>query len=225
MAASKKVDYERIEPAWRAGILSPRQLATQYTEATGEPVSHAAIVNHFKRAGIERDLGAKIKAKADAMVTQAMVTGKVTAKPLVSERQLIEDGATQIAGIRIDQRADIARAREVVNNLLGELEHQTGQENADLLAELGELMRKPDEKGQDKLNDLYQKIISLPGRAKTMKDLGESMRVLIGLERQAFGMDAAAPQDKDPLTSLLQRITSGNGSTFKPVQIDPELQD
>ena len=225
MAASKKVDYERIEPAWRAGILSPRQIAAQYTEATGEPVSHAAIVNHFKKAGIERDLGGKIKSKADTMVTQAMVTGKVTAEPLVSERQLIEDDATKIAGIRIDQRADIARAREVVNNLLGELEHQTGQENADLLAELGDLMRKPDSKGQDKLNDLYQKIIGLPGRAKTMKDLGESMRVLIALERQAYGMDATTPPDKDPLTALLHSIASGNGSTFKPVQNDPELED
>ena len=62
----------------RAGILSPRQLAAQYTEETGDPVSHAAIVNHFKKAGIDRDLAAKIRAKADAMVTQAMVTGKVT---------------------------------------------------------------------------------------------------------------------------------------------------
>ena len=50
-------------------------------------------------------------------------------------------------------------------------------------------------KGQDKLNDLYQKIISLPGRAKTMKDLGETLRVLIALERQAFGLDA--PEEGD----------------------------
>jgi len=225
MAASKKVDYDRIEAGWRAGILSPRQLAAQYTEDTGGAVSHAAIINHFKRAGIERDLNAKIKAKAEAIVTKAMVTTKDTSGTSVTDRQIIDDGAAQIAAVRIGQRSDIKRARNVVNNLMGELEHQAGVENAILLAELGELMRRPDDKGQDKLNDLYQKIISLPGRAKTMKDLGESMRVLIGLERQAYGLDAEAPPEKDAFTTMLHRITSGNTSAFKPVADDPEMDE
>lgn len=201
MAATKKVDYARIEPGWRAGILSPRQLAAQYTEETGDPVSHAAIVNHFKKAGIDRDLAAKIRAKADAMVTQAMVTGKVTPQPAVPERQVIEDNATQIASVRISHRKDIARARSVAANLLTELELQTGPDAAAMLADLGELMRSPDDKGQDKLAEIYQKVISLPGRVKTMKDLGDSMRVLIGLEREAYGIEG----DDDKSQSGAQR--------------------
>ena len=201
MAATKKVDYARIEPGWRAGILSPRQLAVQYTEETGAPVSHAAIVNHFKKAGIDRDLAAKIRAKADAMVTQAMVTGKVTHQPAVPERQVIEDNATQIASVRISHRKDIARARSVAANLLTELELQTGPDAAAMLADLGELMRSPDDKGQDKLAEIYQKVISLPGRVKTMKDLGDSMRVLIGLEREAYGIEG----DDDKNQSGAQR--------------------
>ena len=201
MAAAKKVDYARIEPGWRAGILSPRQLAAQYTEETGDPVSHAAIVNHFKKAGIDRDLAAKIRAKADAMVTQAMVTGKVTPEPLIPERQVIEDNATQIASVRISHRKDIARARSVAANLLTELELQTGPDAAAMLADLGELMRSPDDKGQDKLAEIYQKVISLPGRVKTMKDLGDSMRVLIGLEREAYGIEG----DDDKSQSGAQR--------------------
>ncbi len=201
MAATKKVDYARIEPGWRAGILSPRQLAAQYTEETGNPVSHAAIVNHFKKAGIDRDLAAKIRAKADAMVTQAMVTGKVTPQPAVPERQVIEDNATQIASVRISHRKDIARARSVAANLLTELELQTGPDAAAMLADLGELMRSPDDKGQDKLAEIYQKVISLPGRVKTMKDLGDSMRVLIGLEREAYGIEG----DDDKSQSGAQR--------------------
>ena len=201
MAATKKVDYARIEPGWRAGILSPRQLAAQYTKETGDPVSHAAIVNHFKKAGIDRDLAAKIRAKADAMVTQAMVTGKVTPQPAVPERQVIEDNATQIASVRISHRKDIARARSVAANLLTELELQTGPDAAAMLADLGELMRSPDDKGQDKLAEIYQKVISLPGRVKTMKDLGDSMRVLIGLEREAYGIEG----DDDKSQSGAQR--------------------
>ena len=201
MAANKKVDYARIEAGWRAGILSPRQLAAKYTEETGDQVSHAAIINHFKRAGIDRDLAAKIRAKADAMVTQAMVTGKVTPQPLIPERQVIEDNATQIASVRIGHRKDIARARGVATNLLAELELQTGPDAATLLADLGDLMRSPDDKGQDKLAEIYQKVISLPGRVKTMKDLGDSMRVLIGLEREAYGIEG----DDDKSQSGAQR--------------------
>lgn len=215
MAASKKVDYVRIEAGWRAGILSPRQLAAQYTEETGDPVSHAAIISHFKKVGIERDLGAKIRAKADTMVTQAMVTGKVTSQVAIPEQQVIEDNATQIALVRISQRKDIARARSVANNLLAELELQTGQESANLLASLGELMHNPDEKGQDKLNEAYQKVISLPSRVKTLKDLGDSMRVLIGLEREAFNIDA----DKDDVTAIKPKRIYLD---FEDVEVKPQ---
>lgn len=214
-----KVDWERIEADYRAAILSLREIA-----AAHPGTNHVAIARRAKKEGWVRDLTEKIQAKADELVTKSSVTAGVTAKPNVSERDIVDANAEAIATVRLAHRKDIGRARNVVNNLLGELEHQTGQENAALLEELGELMRKPDDKGQDKLNDLYQKIISLPGRAKTMKDLGESMRVLIGLERQAFGLDTANPQEKDPLTALLHNIASGNGSTFKPVQNDPELE-
>ena len=56
MAAPKKIDYDRIAPGWRAGLLRPHQLAALYTEETGQKVSHAAIIKHFKKSGIARDL-------------------------------------------------------------------------------------------------------------------------------------------------------------------------
>lgn len=203
MAAIKKVDYDRIEADWRAGLLSPRQLAAKYTEETGIPVSHAAIISHFKKHGIERDLAEKIKAKADAMVTRAMVTGKVTREQTVPDVQIIEDGAVQVAIVRIGQRKDISRARNVANNLLAEIEGQTGPDAARLLADLGEMMRNPDDKGQDKLNDVYQKAASLPGRVKTMKELSDAMRILIGLEREAFSI---GPGTDDPAGKPQKRV-------------------
>lgn len=194
MAAPKKVDYERIEPGWRAGILSPRQLAAQYTEETGEPCSHAAINNHFKRQNIPRDLSAKIRAKSDAMVTAAIVTANVPRLDSVTEKAIVEGNATQMTAVRLGQRRDIQRARTLTMNLFAELELQAGAENFAMLEQLGDLLANPDS-GLPKIGDLYQKIISLPGRAKTMKDLGESLRVLILLERQAFGLDDPAGED------------------------------
>ena len=210
-------DWEKIEADYRAGILSLREIAEAHPGT-----NHVAIARKAKREGWSRDLSAKIRAKADALVTERTVTADVTAERRVSEREIIDANAQAIVSVRLAHRKDIQRSRSITMRLLEELELQSGRENAELLEQLGELMRREDDRGQDKLNDLYQKIISLPGRAKTMKDLGESLRVLVTLERQAFGLDDKDQKPQDSLTTLLQTIAGGNASAFRPVAHDPE---
>ena len=210
-------DWEKIEADYRAGILSLREIAEAHPG-----VNHVAITRRAKREGWSRDLSAKIRAKADALVTDQAVTADVTAQRHVSEREIIDANAQAIVSVRLSHRRDIQRSRSITMRLLEELELQSGRENAELLEQLGEIMRREDDRGQDKLNDLYQKIISLPGRAKTMKDLGESLRVLVTLERQAFGLDDKDQKPQDALTTLLQSIAGGNASAFRPVAHDPE---
>ena len=193
MAAPKRVDYDRIEAGWRAGLLSPHQLAAVYVAETGEPVSHAAIIKHFKKQGIPRDLAAKIKAKSDAMVTAAMVTESVTPETIKRDKDIVNDGADFLTAIRLGQRNDVKRARGLANKLLDELEGLT--DNRDLFAELGELLRSEDDKGQDRRNDLYQKVIDLPSRSKTMKEMSDTLKTLITLEREAYDIAPAAKVD------------------------------
>ena len=81
------------------------------------------------------------------------------------ERAVIDANAQAVADIRLAHRRDIHRARRVTNCLMDELERMVGAENVALLEELGELMRQPDDNGQDKLSDLYMKVISLPSVA------------------------------------------------------------
>ena len=218
----QKIDYDRIERGWRAGILSPRQLAAAYEEETGQKVSHAAIIKHFTKLGIPRNLAEKIKAKSDAMVTQAMVTEQVTPATIKRDQEIIEDAATQLTYVRLNQRKDIQRSRKIAMSLFDELEMMVGQENVKLLEMLGELMWSPDDKGNDKVNDLYMKIISMPGRVKSMKDLSDTLKTLIALERQAFGLDDENNKPVDALTALLERVSTGNSSAFKPIADDPE---
>ena len=209
-------DWEKIEADYRAGIKTLRQIAGEHG------VSHVAINKRAKRDGWSRDLSAKIAAKADELVTKGAVTSVVTTESRISEREIIDANAQAIVSVRLAHRKDIQRSRSITMRLLEELELQSGRENAELLEQMGELMRREDDRGQDKLNDLYQKIISLPGRAKTMKDLGESLRVLVTLERQAFGLDDKDQKPQDSLTTLLQTIAGGNASAFRPVAHDPE---
>ena len=53
-----KPDWEAIESAYRAGVLSVRELAGKYG------ISHQAISKRAKKDGWERDLKAKVQAKA-----------------------------------------------------------------------------------------------------------------------------------------------------------------
>lgn len=180
----------------RAGIKTDRQLAAEWG------VSHTTIQGWRTKLGIEPDLAQRIAEKAASKVAKAEVAKEV-ASDLATEAQIVEVNATAVANVILSHRGDIKRGRGVVASMLYELELECGPENAELLGQLGELMREPDENGQDKRNELYQKIISLPGRAKTMKDLGESLTKLIAAERQAFGIDKS-DGDKPATTFNLQ---------------------
>ena len=179
---------------YRAGIRSLRDIGAEFG------VSDVAIIKRAKRDEWTRDLKAKIQAKAEAKVSAAMVSTEVSALTKVAERQIVEANASKIADVQLAHRKDIQRKRSIVARLMDELEAQVGPENAALLADLGDMMRSPDDAGQDKLNDLYRKVISLPGRAKTAKTLAETLRITVDMERQAFGMDAKGAEGAAPGT-------------------------
>ncbi|MPT24533.1 MAG: hypothetical protein E2577_17040 [Starkeya sp.] len=197
---TKQPDWEAIERAYRAGVLSVREIAAAHE------VSHTAINKRAKREGWDRDLKAKIKAKADALVSKREVSTEVSSKQAETEREIIELNAEVIANIRMAHRGDISRSRRLTNKLLDELEGLT--DNRGLFEELGELMRNPDDNGQDKRNDLYNKIIDLPGRTKTMKELAETLKTLVALERQAYDLDAKqGGSEEDTLSKLMDELS------------------
>ncbi|MCM8203983.1 hypothetical protein M8U27_06780 [Enterobacter hormaechei] len=197
----EKPDWEAIESAYRAGVLSVRELAGKYG------ISHQAISKRAKKDGWERDLKAKVQAKADALVAKREVARQVATESTISERQLIEATAEVIATVRMEHRGDIRRARELTNTLFDELAGECGDVAA--LEMLGDLMRLEDDKGQDKLNDLYHKIISLPSRVKSMKDLSDSLKTLIGLEREAYSIENKA-ETKEVTHNVMLVPTSDN---------------
>lgn len=194
--AKSAPDWERIELDYRAGIKSLREIAANHPGT-----NHVAIARKAKAEGWTRDLSERIKAKAEDLVTRAAVTADVTANRAVTEKQVVEANAQDQASVRLAHRKDIQRNRSIVARLMDELEAQVGPENAALLADLGEMTRSPDDAGQDKLNDLYRKVISLPERVKTAKTLAETLRITVDMERQAFGMDAKGADGSTPGTA------------------------
>jgi hypothetical protein len=183
MAQEKKSapDWERIEADYRAGVLSLREIA-----ALHEGVNHVAIARRAKKEGWVRDLSERIQSKADELVTKRTVTPDVTAERAVSDRSIVEANAEVIAGIRLAHRKDIARSRSLAMALLGELEAQT--DDPELFERLGELVVDTGNDAESKLLEAYRRVISTPGRIDGMKKLAETLKNLIGLEREAYGL-------------------------------------
>lgn len=202
MAQTEKAtpDWERVEADYRAGLLSVREIAAS------QGVSHTAIGNRAKKEGWTRDLRAKVKAKADSLVAKREVAKQLATGNVESERQLVDATAQVIADVRMTHRSDIARFRRLVLDLLGELEIETG--NLDLFEELGELLRSEDDKSQDKRNDIYRKVITSAARIDSMKKLADTLKTLIGLEREAYSItDDRAPGGTDK-TELLKELAA-----------------
>ncbi|EAC0183244.1 hypothetical protein EHD17_23120 [Salmonella enterica subsp. enterica] len=195
-----KPDWEAIETAYRAGVMSLREIASHHG------ISEGAIRKRAKRDDWSRDLNARIQQKADDLVRKQEVRKTVRTKTELTERVLIEATAEVIASVRMEHRGDIRRARELTNTLFDEL----GAQCADVVAleQLGDIMFDPDDKDRDRLNETYQKVISLPSRVKSLKDLSDSLKTLIGLEREAWSIGAVSEPEKTPLPGKNTDLTT-----------------
>jgi len=192
---TKKIDWEAIELTYRAGMLSLRQIAVEHG------ISDTAIRKRAKRDRWTRDLSAKVRAKADDLVRREAVRSEVRTDA-ACEREIIEVNATQMANVLLKGRGDIQKARALVMRLLEELEQMTN--GGDLLDQLATLMRDP-EANADKLQEVYRKVISLPARVDTMKKLAEALKILIALEREAYGIDGRRSVGES-IEDLLERL-------------------
>lgn len=182
------IDWERIELDYRAGLKSLREMAAEHG------ITHAAIRKKADKLGWERDLRTKIQARAEALVlVSAAVSTPVSAETRAAEKRVIDSNAQALADVRLGHRRDIRRGRDLTNRLLAELEQLSDQ------PELGQALVEsfcsdPDSSPDDfklrrsRLNNLLDRVLSLPARVGTLKTLSDALRNLINLEREAWGM-------------------------------------
>lgn len=200
---AKQPDWEAIERAYRAGVLSVREIAASCG------VSHTAIQKRAKANGWERDLKAKIKAKADSLVAKREVATQVASRSVETEREIIEVNAEVIANIRMAHRGDISRSRRLTNKLLDELESLTDEQGT--IKELIDQLKDGDHEDGEAMADvlaLAKKMSALPARTKTMKELAETLKTLVALERQAYDLDVKqGGSEEDTLSKLMDELS------------------
>ncbi len=211
---ARVVDWEGIERDYRAGMLSVREIALAFG------VSNTGIHKRADKYGWSRDLTAKINQAANELVMKASIapdgSTKLSVKPAPKvlvrtaeqvslnasiEARTIEIAAQRVADVRLAQRQDISRMRAAGMKLLAELELMIDVPVS--LVQLGEIMRNPE--GSDQMNDLYRRVISMPGRITNAQKLADTLKTLVALEREAYEIDKARDngENLNPLAALL----------------------
>ena len=182
MTVKPPVDWDQVAIDIRAGILTDRQIGEKHGR------THGAIQAYARKHGVERDLGGRIKQRTESKLAKAQLAKSISQiKGRATQEQIIEVAAEAGAMVVIAQQGRIGRHLAVSSALITELESQTI--DRELYERLGELMASPDENGNDKLNDLYRKVISTSSRIDSHKKAVETEKTLIALERQAFGIE------------------------------------
>lgn len=229
MGEEKKVEpnWQTIEIEYRADTKSIRAQAREHG------VSEGTIRKRAKNEKWTRDLSKRIRAKADEMVRKESVRSdtkngenpascvpkvngginKSAAKKKITaskeEEIIVEANAAVQSAIILAHRKDIQRARTLSMNLLSELEGQT--DGQDLIAEMRAFLLSTGE-GIDKAQaQLLRKLTSLGARSSTMKTLADSLRGLVMLEREAFGIKAEGDGDKESgVEDVIKRVMAKN---------------
>lgn len=206
---NSNIEWDLIERDWRAGVKSQAVMAKEYG------VSRAAMNKRFGKMGITRDLGGKVRAAAATIVAQSAVEDDSTGadRAPASDRDIIEANANLQSQIILGHRRDIQRSRRLSMGLLDELEQQS--DNQDLIEQLTDALYDPDDTGIKKKIAALEKLTSLGSRAGIIKTLTESLRTLIALERQAFGLDDEKGEEEtdEGVEALIQRVRAKNGES------------
>ena len=109
------INWEKIELDYRAGVKTLREIADEHG------IAHGSITKRITKDGWTRDITARVKAKADELVSKSLASKEASK---LKEGEIIDVNAQVNATIQIKQRKDVTRMRDIVAKLSEELENQ-----------------------------------------------------------------------------------------------------
>ena len=173
----KAGNWAYAQAQFEVGIASIRSIALDIG------ATDSAVSNRATRLGWLRDPLAR-KALQEAREAKDAEAYRAERDKLRTE--VISITAVMQSTVLVEHRSDIKAARKIVSQLLAEL--STVTTGVTTFAELGEALRSEDDRGRDKLNDIYLRVISLPDRVAGINTLATALKTLVLLERQAYGI-------------------------------------
>jgi len=188
------IDWEAVERAYRAGVLSLREIGKIHD------VSEGMIRKKAKASGWERDLTERVNEK----VRNELVRNSVRTANPQTEREIVEEAAATVVQVVRSHRIAISKGKEVVDVLMHQLIDVAGKREE--FEEAIELECADDE--SPKRRAMLMKAVSLGNHATIITNLANAAKTWIGLERQTFNLADGVPAEGDSsvVTAIERRI-------------------
>jgi hypothetical protein len=201
---ARDTDWEAIEREYRAGQLSVSEIGRQHG------VSHTAINKRARKEAWARDLTERVRKEVSARLVS----------PEVSEanaQEAVETAAARGVALVRSHQASLGKANRIAEKLMSELEGSTDDNEA--IVEAIEAATFNDANANRR--NSMMKAVSLPSRAATLRELSQTLKNLIPLERQAFNLDASAgsddPATKGDVANALARLNGGQRDQLRAI--------
>lgn len=189
---AKETDWEAIEAAFRANVLSLREIGREHR------VSDTAIRKRAKAEGWVRDLAAQVQARTADKLVRSLGSQEGSHKQRArTDEEIVEEAATTQAAVVQVHRRDIAAGRKLVSTLFSEL-METTERRDEIEEAIEEEVAKDAPSTRARRRAAMQKAVSLPARASAALALAGSLKHLVFLERQAFSIDSTTGDDEAP---------------------------
>lgn len=201
VARKRRTDWDAVERDYRTGRFTLRELETKYE------VNNSTISRRADKHGWTQDLSTAIKQATNAKLIQSIVAAECsTAQQNAADTVLA--AAEVNKQVILGHRTGLLELTSVKRTLLGQI-----QQAAALLpdlAEVVEMVRKPDDNGIDRANDALRKAMSRSALVDDLKKLADVDEKVRKGEREAFGLDDVGKPENEGLAAMataeLQRL-------------------
>lgn len=191
----KGVDWPAVERDYRTSQMTLRELGEKHG------CTHGAIAQKAKASGWQRDLRPAIEQATQARLIESALSSAVNGatQELTNVVLAVAEVNTQVI---LRHRTGLQRITRIKEQLLDQIEQAAM--NLPDLAEAIELVRNPDENGQDKANDALRKAMSRTSLVDDLKKLAEVDEKVRKGEREAFNI--AGGEDPETVQSKRKRV-------------------
>jgi transposase-like protein len=197
-ATRPPIDWENIEKEYRAGQLSVAEIARQHG------LSHPAILKRAKRDGWTRNLALRIK----EAVTAKLVTDGVTGN---SAAETVELAAARGVQVIREHRTLIGKCLALVQRLVGQLD-EASEQREEIEVAIHEATSGASAAAR---RAAMMRAVSLVTHSQIAGNLGNALKTLIALERQAFALD----DERGPVDTGPYQIVQYDGFVEKPYDL------
>lgn len=213
------VNWAGLKPHYEAGIRVLRDLGEEFGVTAG------AISQHAKKHEWVRDLKARIQQRAEQKLNKMALNTAANERSAASERVIVESNADAIVKVRMAHRVLFQRARGMAEALMSELE--SVMHEPEMFAQLREVLLGDDLALLDSDKTLARRIAEIvgemPQRMRMLKELLEAIRLCVGMEREAYGLDSIDGAGR-PMV-LIKDFTGKNDPDAPPRPADEEFED